>query len=80
MEERAAIREFEAGEPQAVAEQEARAAMRVYRVYVDMGKDHPPKWATMLAPGCDLERARQEALGRFGAERVLDVVERSRGR
>jgi hypothetical protein len=75
VEERAAIREFDAGEPKAVAEQEARAAMRAFQVLVDMGQGQPARWVTMIAPGCDLAQAREAALWRFPG-RVLEVLGR----
>ncbi|MCU0836372.1 MAG: hypothetical protein MUC77_18370 [Chromatiaceae bacterium] len=75
--ERAAIREFDGGEPRAVAEREARAAMRVYQYRIS---DQPGSWLTLIAPGCDLEEARRIITNRFGAARVLDVVPyRARG-
>jgi len=70
-EERAAIREFDGGEDRATAEREARSAMRVYHLLIAMPDGTEPKWATMLAPGCDLEEARRDACLRFGPERVL---------
>ena len=69
--ERAAIREFDGGEPRAVAEREARAAMRVYQYRIT---DKPASWLTLIAPGCDLDEARRIITNRFGAARVLDVV------
>lgn len=73
IEERAALREFDGGEPRAVAERVARATMRVYRVRVAMGAGEPDRWVTELAPGCDLEEATESARGRFGPARVLEV-------
>ena len=75
IEERAAIREFEGGESREVAEREAHAAMRVFRILVAMPDERPPRWVTMIAPGCTLKDAKDEASGRFGTERVLDVKE-----
>jgi hypothetical protein len=75
IEERAAIREFEAGETRAVAEREARSAMRVYDLLVTMGPGEAPKWATLLAPGCNLEEARRVAESKFGAERLIEIRE-----
>ena len=75
IEERAAIREFEGGETRAVAERGARSAMRVYDLLVAMGPGEAPKSVTLLAPGCTLEDARREALGRFGAERLIEIQE-----
>ena len=75
LDERAAILEFEAGESRQTAERIALETMRVYRVHVAMGEGLPPRWATFIAPGCDLTEATEEARGRFGADRVLTVVE-----
>jgi hypothetical protein len=72
--ERAAIIEFEAGESRDTAERIAKATMRVYRVHVAMGQDLPPRWATFIAPGCNLAEATAEAQGRFGPGRVLAVL------
>jgi hypothetical protein len=76
--ERAAIREFEAHEPRPVAETQARAGMRVYRVLVAMEPGEPAKWAVLLAPGCDLADAERIAAAQFGPERVARVVEQER--
>lgn len=78
VEERAAIREFEGGEPRAVAEREARAAMRAFQVLVDMGQGQPARWVTMIAPGCNLAQAQEAALWRFPG-RVLEVRGREVG-
>ena len=77
IEERAAIREYEGGESRAIAEREARAAMRAYRVLVAMGEGESPRWATMLAPGCDLAEARVFAERMF-IGRVIEIVEQRR--
>jgi hypothetical protein len=69
--ERAAIREFDGGEPRAIAEREARSAMRVYQYRIT---DKPATWLTLIAPGCDLNEARRIVTNQFGAARVLDVV------
>jgi hypothetical protein len=74
IEERAAIQQFDGGLSRQEAETEARAAMRVYRVRVAMPDGRAPRWATMLAPNCDLGEARRAACGTFGADRVLDVI------
>ncbi|MBP8197648.1 MAG: hypothetical protein KAX64_03720 [Chromatiaceae bacterium] len=74
--ERAAIREHDGGEPRPLAEHRAHASMRVYRVLVAMDHDQPPRWATLLAPGCDLAEATHAAQGRFGTARVLELHER----
>lgn len=76
IEERAAIREYDGGESRPLAEHRAHASMRVYRVLIHMGQDQPPRWSTLLAPGCDLAEATLAAQGRFGAERVLEIRER----
>ncbi len=73
IDERAAIHEHDADEPRPVAESNARGAMRVYDLLVAMGPDQPPKWTTLLAPGCDLAEARRSAAGRFGADRLLQI-------
>ena len=73
IEERVAIREFDAGEARQVAERAARSAMRVYQYRLT---DRPDTWLTMLAPGCDLDEARRTLALRFGAERVIEVRER----
>jgi hypothetical protein len=75
LDERAAILEFEAGHTRLTAERIALETMRVYRVRVAMGEGLPPRWATFIAPGCDLTEAAAEARGRFGAGRVLSVIE-----
>lgn len=72
--ERAAIREYEAGETRVQAEHEARSAMRVYQMLVAMPDGSDPRWVTMIAPGCDLAEARRSAALRFGPERVLEVL------
>lgn len=75
IDERAAIMEYDGGLSRADAEQEARAAMRVYQVRVAMPDNRPPRWCTMLAPGCDHPAAIDAANGQFGTTRVLDVIE-----
>jgi hypothetical protein len=77
IEERAAILEFDAGESRENADRIARATVRVYRVHVAMGEGLPPRWATFIAPGCDLEEATEEVRGRFGADRVIKIIEQS---
>jgi len=71
IDERAAIRELDGGEPRAIAEREARSAMRVYQYRIT---DKPTSWLTLIAPGCDLEEARRIVTNQFGAARVLEVV------
>lgn len=70
IEERAAIREFEAGEGRQEADQAAKAAMRVYRYRLT---DNPDLWRTLIAPGADLPEARRTLQHQFGASKVLDV-------
>jgi hypothetical protein len=77
IEERGAIQEFDGGLSRAQAVEAARAAMRVYRVRVTV-PDGGERWATMLAPGCDLVEAARAAKNTFGGDRVLDVVEQQR--
>ena len=74
--ERAAIREYDGGESRPLAEHQAHAAMRVYQVLVAMDPGQPPRWATLLAPGCELAEATHAAQGRFGPKRVLEIHER----
>lgn len=69
--ERAAILEFEAGQPRAQAEMQARNALRVYRYRVT---DRPTEWLTLIAPGCELDEARQTLVRQFGVERVIEVM------
>jgi hypothetical protein len=69
--ERAAIVEFDAGQPRAAAEEQARSAMRVFRYRL---VERPDTWLSMLAPGCDLASARHALELRFGADRLVDVV------
>jgi hypothetical protein len=76
--ERAAIMEFDGGAPRAVAEANARASMRVYRILVSMGPGMPDKWATVLAPGVEPPEALRIVQGQFGPERVLELVEQER--
>lgn len=70
IEERAAILEFDADQPRPEAEIQAANAMRVYRYRLT---EKPNDWLMMIAPGCDLEEARRALVGRFGAERLMDV-------
>ena len=71
IEERAAIRQFDGGEPCEVAEQQARAAMRVYQYRIT---DKPTSWLTLIAPGCDLDEAHRLLAWRFGG-RLIEVIE-----
>jgi hypothetical protein len=70
--ERAAIMEHDGGLSRQAAEAAAAARMRVYRLHIAM-PDGPPRWAVLLAPGCDLAEATRTAHNQFGAERVLSV-------
>jgi hypothetical protein len=76
--ERAAIREFEGGEPRPHAEAQARTAMRCYRILVTMDDPQPPRWVTLVAPGLSLADARHDAEGRFWG-RVLKIHEQVAG-
>jgi hypothetical protein len=82
LDERAAIREFDGGEPREIAEAQARAAMRAFRVLVAMpaGDPRPPRWVTTIAPGCDLAEVERTARLTFGDERVIEVREQERAR
>jgi hypothetical protein len=73
VQERAAIREFDAGEDRATAETQASSAMRVYRLLIAMDAGQEPRWVTMLAPGCDLAEAERTAFIRFPG-RVRAVI------
>ncbi|MHB1516416.1 MAG: hypothetical protein ACYCVY_12070 [Acidiferrobacteraceae bacterium] len=74
VEERAAIREFEGGEPRTVAEAAARRAIRVFEYRLDH-IDSP--WLILLAPGADLTSARETLEHRFGAQRIFGIRERA---
>jgi hypothetical protein len=69
LEERAAIMEYDGGLTRKQAETEARRNMRVYEYRLT---DSPDSRLTMIAPGCDLEEARESLHKRFG-DRLLDV-------
>ncbi|WP_041447080.1 hypothetical protein [Thiocystis violascens] len=71
LDERASILEFDAGLPQSVADTHESNALRVYRYRVT---DHHEVWLILIAPGCTLDDARHTLSGRFGAERLLDVM------
>lgn len=68
--ERAAIQEHDGGLSRPEAEAQARCAMRVYRYRLT---DRPADWLMMIAPGCELDEARQSLIARFGRERLLEV-------
>ena len=70
--ERAAIQEFEGGLSRPEAEQQAKSNMRVYHYRLT---DSPGSWLIMIAPGCDLDEARQTVNAKFGRDRVIDVRE-----
>ncbi|MBK5966186.1 hypothetical protein CCR95_19390 [Thiocystis minor] len=70
IDERAAIQEFDGGLLRQDAETQAASAMRVYRYRVI---EKPNVWLVMIAPGCDLEEARQTLIGQFGAHRLLEI-------
>jgi|AACY02.2.fsa_nt_gi hypothetical protein len=72
--ERAGIMEFDGKLPRSEAEHAAAAIMRVYRLLIGM-EDGPPRWVTMLAPGCTLAEAERDARLRFGEQRVIEVRE-----
>lgn len=73
--ERAGIMEFDAGIPRPEAEALAAGAMRVFQVLIGMGADEPPRWITMLCPGCTLAEASRICAVKFGAGRVLKVLD-----
>ncbi len=73
-EERAAIREYDGGEPREKAEDEARKALRVYEYRLT---DNPDTWLILLAPGCDLAEAERSLKNQLGTHRVLAVREKS---
>ena len=72
-EERAAIAEYCGNLPRPEAEAQARRLVRAYRVQVAM-PGAAPKWAAMIAPGCDLHEARRAAELQFGPTRVLSFL------
>jgi len=69
LEERAAIMEYDGGLSREKAETEARKALRVFEYKLT---DNPDAWLVLIAPGCELEEARENLSGRFGS-RFLDV-------
>jgi hypothetical protein len=69
LEERAAIQEYDGGLTRKQAETKARRNMRVYQYRLT---DSPESRLIMIAPGCDLEEARENLCKRFG-DRLLDV-------
>lgn len=68
--ERAAIQEHDGGLSRPDAEAQAHRAMRIYRYRLT---DRPADWLVMIAPGCELDEARQTLIGRFGVERLLEI-------
>lgn len=75
VEERAGILEFDAGIPRSEAESLAAGATRVFQVLIGMGADEPPRWITMLCPGCTLAEASRICAVKFGVGRVLKVLD-----
>lgn len=71
LEERAAIQEHDGGLSRHQAETEARAALRVYYYRLS---DRPASWLTVIAPGRDLDQARDDLLWRYPG-RLLEVIE-----
>lgn len=80
--ERAAIMEFDGGLSRADAEEQAVAAVPVYRYKLT---DRPPcdpagtSWCTAILPGFCLEAAREHLANIYGADRVAEVVEHCPG-
>ena len=74
--ERAAIREVEGGQSRALAEQEASAAIRVYRVLLETtsGRAH---WTTLILPCCNQAEAVAHAGRRWRSPRILALVKES---
>jgi hypothetical protein len=52
----------------------------VCRALIAMDDGEPARWITVLSPGGDLSEAHRELALRFGAERLLEVVEHRAGR
>lgn len=71
IEERAAIQEHDGGLARHQAETEARAAIRVYFYRLS---DRPQSWLTVIAPGRDLDQARDDLQRKFPG-RMLEIVE-----
>jgi len=69
LEERAAIMEYDGGLPRDKAETEARRTLRVFEYKL---ADNPGAWLVLIAPGCELDEARESLRRRFGS-RFLDV-------
>lgn len=67
--ERAAIQEYDGGLTRKQAEDEARRALRVFEYRLT---DNPDSWLVLIAPGCDLDEARESLRERFG-NRLLDT-------
>jgi hypothetical protein len=72
LEERAAIMEYDGALPREKAETEARKALRVFEYKLT---DNPDAWLVLIAPGCNLEEARESLRMRFGS-RLLDLRKR----
>lgn len=73
--ERAAIMEFDGKLPRVIAESEASSRMRVYQALIAMPDGSAPRWLVYLAPGSTLAEAHQDLVSKFGAERVMKVLE-----
>jgi hypothetical protein len=67
--ERAAIQEYDGGLTRKQAEAEARRALRVFEYRLT---ENPDSWLVLIAPGCDLDEARESLRQRFG-NRLLDT-------
>lgn len=52
----------------------------VCRALIAMDEGEPARWITVLSPGGDLREAHRELALRFGAERLIEVVEHRAGR
>jgi hypothetical protein len=61
--------EFDGGLPRDQAETEARRALQVFKYRIT---DSPDSWLVLIAPGCDLDDARESLRRRFGS-RLVDV-------
>lgn len=70
VDERAPIQEYDGGQSRADAEQQARAAMRVYRYRLTTSKS----WTTLIVPAWTLEDAERDLRGRY-EKRFIEVVE-----
>jgi len=73
LEERAAIQEYDGGLTRKQAETEALRTLRVFQYRLT---DTPDSWLVLIAPGCDLDEARESLRARFGT-RLLDTRKHS---